>query len=313
MKDAIAVIAVRTPLMSRAASIRIAGVTLLGLVLPLLLQAAEFKFTQIDYPNALATEVLGINDREDIVGVFADNDTAHGFVLRKGKFQALDPPGSILTFARAINLRNEIVGFYFDANFIQRGFYYYNGQFRTIVVPNSTENDATGINDLGVISGEYFDLNGIEHGYVLEGGIFKTIDVPQSLSTDIWNIANNGAFAGDYSDASTVHGFLSPKPGLFIRLDFPGAAATAARWISETTEVVGRWDDYSIPLDLACSTQCHGFLWAKGEFLSIDVPGANSTVALGINDAGRIVGRFIDATGGDHGFMAIRCSDSSCQ
>ena len=92
---------------------------------------------------------------------------------------------------------------------------------------------------------------------------------------------------------------------MFIPLDFPGAAATTARWINEKSEVVGRWDDYSIPLDVLCSTQCHGFLWAKSEFHSIDVPGANSMVALGINNSGRIVGRFIDPAGNEHGFQAV--------
>ncbi|PYX05112.1 MAG: hypothetical protein DMG88_22555 [Acidobacteria bacterium] len=254
---------------------------------------AEF----IDYPNAQGTEALGINDQGTIVGTFTDSDTAHGFVLRKGKFKAIDPPGSMFTFARSINARGEIVGFYFDANFNLHGFYSYKGQFATIDIPNSTETRAEGINDVGVISGEYVDLNGIEHGFLLQGGNVKSVDVPQSFSTestDIWTVANNGGFAGDYSDASTVHGFLSPKPSVFIPLDFPGAIATAARGINVRTEVVGRWDDYSV----------HGFLWAKGEFRSIDVPTANLTVALGINNAGRIVGRFIDSAGNEHGFVS---------
>ena len=37
-------------------------------------------------------------------------------------------------------------------------------------------------------------------------------------------------------------------------------------------------------------------------FTAIDVPGANSTFASGINDRGQIVGSYIDATGG-HGFL----------
>lgn len=167
-----------TTTVARTATAQIVYVALFGLALGLPLQGADFKFTQVDYPNALATEVLGIDDQGSFVGAFADNFTAHGFVLRKGKFQSIDPQGSTLTFARSINDRDEIVGFYFDANSTQRGFYYYKGQYRTIFVPNSTENDATGINDLGVISGEYVDLNGIEHGYVLPGGIFRSIAVP---------------------------------------------------------------------------------------------------------------------------------------
>jgi uncharacterized membrane protein len=310
MKRAIDVVAKRATY--GAATARIFWVALLAVTLSLPLHAAEFRFTRIDYPNALATEVLGINDRGDMVGVFTDNDdTAHGFVLRKGKFQAIDPPGSIFTSARSINLRNEIVGFYFDVNL--HGFYYYNGQFRTIDIPHSTETRAEGINDFGVISGEYVDLQGIEHGFLLQGGNVKSIDVPESLSTDIWMVANNGAFTGDYWDGVTVHGFLGLRPSVFIPLDVAGAAVTAARGINETRQVVGRWDDDSVPLDVVCSTQCHGFLWETGEFHSLDVPGASSTVALGINNASQIVGRFIDSSGIEHGFIAVRCPGSGCQ
>src|SRR5215471_1100622 len=37
-------------------------------------------------------------------------------------------------------------------------------------------------------------------------------------------------------------------------------------------------------------------------FTTVDVPGATSTIANGINDAGQIVGGFSDSTGG-HGFL----------
>jgi len=38
----------------------------------------------------------------------------------------------------------------------------------------------------------------------------------------------------------------------------PIAAATEARGTNAKTEVVGRWDGTSVPLDVVCSTQCHG-------------------------------------------------------
>src|SRR3954451_17700742 len=41
---------------------------------------------------------------------------------------------------------------------------------------------------------------------------------------------------------------------------------------------------------------------ATFSFTQIDVPGASSTQAFGINDAGQIVGGFADSTGG-HGFL----------
>ncbi len=39
------------------------------------------------------------------------------------------------------------------------------------------------------------------------------------------------------------------------------------------------------------------------KFISIDVPGSTSTQAIGINNAGQIVGRYIDSAGAEHGFL----------
>ena len=47
----------------------------------------------------------------------------------------------------------------------------------------------------------------------------------------------------------------------------------------------------------------HGYLLAKGIFVTIDFPGPLSTDALGINGAGQIVGRYVDASGTFHGFL----------
>jgi len=46
----------------------------------------------------------------------------------------------------------------------------------------------------------------------------------------------------------------------------------------------------------------YGFLWHKGKFTSVDIPGAIETVVFGINSAGDIVGLYVDATTG-HGFL----------
>ncbi len=52
----------------------------------------------------------------------------------------------------------------------------------------------------------------------------------------------------------------------------------------------------------ASTLQTFGFLDTGGVFTTIDVPGSNYTSAMGINDAGQIVGVFFDSTG-DHGFL----------
>ena len=44
-------------------------------------------------------------------------------------------------------------------------------------------------------------------------------------------------------------------------------------------------------------------LSAQQKFTTIDVPGATSTVALGITPAGEIVGGYTDSSGNTHGFL----------
>src|SRR5262249_20311045 len=50
--------------------------------------------------------------------------------------------------------------------------------------------------------------------------------------------------------------------------------------------------------------QSHGVLLSGGRYTTLDVPGSTLTFAYGINDAGQIVGTYIDAAGGQHGFLA---------
>ena len=47
----------------------------------------------------------------------------------------------------------------------------------------------------------------------------------------------------------------------------------------------------------------HGFLYDRGRFTAIDVPGVADTRARGINNLGQIAGLFFDSSGGTHGFV----------
>ena len=46
-----------------------------------------------------------------------------------------------------------------------------------------------------------------------------------------------------------------------------------------------------------------GFLCSNGVYTTIDDPSGVSTLAFGINDAGQIVGDYVDSSGGLHGFL----------
>jgi probable HAF family extracellular repeat protein len=268
------------------------------------IETLELKFSTIDYPGALATRALGINAEGTMVGAFDDSETTHGFVLRDGRFAALDFPGATSTLARSINDRGEIVGFYFDSDSNVHGFYLFRGNFRAVDIPFSTSTRAEGISSVGTISGEYVDEGGTEHGYLLHDGRFESFDVPNSSSTDIWSNANDGWFAGDYGDFQTVQAFVRTKHGQYITIALPvGAVAAAARGINDRHQVVGLWDD---------GVTWHAFFWQNGRLQDVMVPGAIFSVALQINNAGRIVGRYFDSSNNEHGYLACSVDEDAC-
>ena len=70
----------------------------------------------------------GINERGDIVGVYANTlddcfaFQAHGFLLRDGQFIALDYPGSQYTETFGLNDDGVIVGDFTDRKSVHHGF-----------------------------------------------------------------------------------------------------------------------------------------------------------------------------------------------
>ena len=64
------------------------------------------------------TQALGVNDRDEVVGVYTNADTAmHGFTWTpQGGFQTVDDPHGVgTTTINGVNDRGELAGFYVDA------------------------------------------------------------------------------------------------------------------------------------------------------------------------------------------------------
>jgi probable HAF family extracellular repeat protein len=69
------------------------------------------------------TSANGINNQDQIVGVYVDADGAeHGFLLSRGTFTTIDVPNSVTTDAFGINDRGQIVGLFVDTNGAVHGF-----------------------------------------------------------------------------------------------------------------------------------------------------------------------------------------------
>jgi uncharacterized membrane protein len=82
----------------------------------------------------------------------------------------------------------------------------------------------------------------------------------------------------------------------FTTVTLPGVAVVPQLAdINNRGDIVGHYDDPSGE---------HGFLLRGGQLTTLDVPGAQGTVATGVDDAGDIVGTYLDAAGTAlHGFL----------
>ena len=103
--------------------------------------------------------------------------------------------------------------------------------------------------------------------------------------------------------AGKYHGFLLDD-GVFTTLDAPGGTSTIAFDIDDSGRIVGASLN-AAALNLVNPTGAvRGFLRdAQGVYTSIEAPDSTQTVAFGINNAGQIAGRYLDAQSRQRGFL----------
>jgi probable HAF family extracellular repeat protein len=176
--------------------------------------------------------------------------------------------------------------------------------FVTLTDPNLTGFTlAAGIDDAGEVVGSYRDIANNTHGFSLSeiGGTFTTLDVQGATSTSANGVSVvNGEveIVGVYNDASGRHGFVLTPPAGFQSFDAPGGTGnTTGTGINSLGQLVGNLHDSTLT--------SRGFFATGpgGPFTPIEptlVVGAN----LGVNDAGDVVGSYVDGTE-THGFAKI--------
>jgi uncharacterized membrane protein len=265
----------------------------------------SYSFKNVKYPHDTFTQLLGINDHNEIAGY-------HGATVNKGftydfssrKFTNENFPGSAQTQVIAINNSEETGGFYVDQSGVVHGFLDDSGSFKTVDLPGTPFNQILGRNVVEQAVGYYSetaDGTGRDHAYIYDenGGVFEVLTIPGEVNgAQATSINHNGQVTGFFVDANMVnHGFLLYQ-GTFTQLDYPNAIFTQALGVNNLGRLVGAYQD--------ASGNMHGFIYdIKGAtFQSIDNPaGIGSTVVNGINDDGTLVG-FFGASPINTGFVA---------
>ena len=81
-------------------------------------------YTPIEFPGAVRTEPISINDKGQITGFYQTSSTTapqHAFLYSNGQYTSIDPPESTSPIGFSINNSGQIVGYYSD-NSTNHGF-----------------------------------------------------------------------------------------------------------------------------------------------------------------------------------------------
>lgn len=293
---------------------RVVGIAVLGIALR---ASAEATFVSMDYPGAVATFALDINDVGQIVGEYAVGGLSdrHGFLLNGGSITSIDYPGATFTRAVAINRYGDIVGDHQNSgnnngNGNQFGYLLRNGVFTSLQVPNSDTTIPAGINSNRDVVGWYIDKKGT-HGFLLSAGVYSSIDFPGAAAfTQAWKINDAGEILGRYVSGSDGknHVFVLIGGSFTSLPDVPGGVETGV------LEVGGMNGAGQIVSTYCSAKSCalfksignlHAFLWSEGVYTTFDFPGATETFAIGVNASDEIVGGYQDASGRLHGYLRM--------
>jgi uncharacterized membrane protein len=173
----------------------------------------------------------------------------------------------------------------------------------------------SGIDNAGQIVGTYYNPTGSGHGYLDNGGVFTGFDDPLATHGTQFNGTNNvGEIVGEYRGAGAgfgIHGFAQvpfvSANGGFITIDDPlsNIGFTEANGINDAGQVVGDYDVAVPDPNGGNQREQNGFLLNGSVFTTIDDPLGVSTTLTGINNAGIIVGYYIDGSGKAHGLVDV--------
>jgi hypothetical protein len=179
-------------------------------------------FTEYNFPGALTTLVLAINDVGNFAGTFSltgPNGIFQAFVSLGGTITSFSVPGAISTFAYQLNNSNKLlVGYYIDSSGTLHGYFRdANGALHFPIDPSgSTGTVLFGVNERNWVVGRYVDSSGVTHGlFFVPPNFFFTFDYPGSTFTSLNGINAAGFICGRYTDTSGIaHGILARVTGV---------------------------------------------------------------------------------------------------
>jgi len=251
---------------------------------------------EIAIPGARWITATGLNERRDVIGIFADEGSSltQSFLWSRNELTLLAVPGATSTYAADINASGTVVGAYEDAAG-RHGFSWRRGRFT--LYPRSPwmrALDFRAINNSGAIAGSYGVQPEGETAFVWHASGTTEIDVsdrpwdfPVSINDrfDVLLISYRrpGPGRGQYFVAS--RDVIEPVQGCGDLDGFQGLLHT----VTNDGTLVGR--------RRASSSSFSGVAYTTDGVTLFDYPGAESTELIDMNSAGYAVGTATIGTG----------------
>jgi len=239
--------------------------------------ATSYRFATHDNTRDLTfNQLLGINDEGVIAGYFGSGAQGH-----PNKGYVLLPP-------------------YGQGNYVNENF------------PGSVQTQVTGLNNRGVTVGFWSSMNTASmsnnnFGWVNVDGHFRNTDFPTGNPASppvdqLLGVNDSDIAVGFYTDANgNNHGYEyninTSRFSTVVDPSAPGASLTAAA-INDRGDVAGFYTNPG-------TGNTDGFLLSHGHLTDLAVPGASSTMALGVNNYDEVVGVYTVGSGSSaqmHGF-----------
>jgi probable HAF family extracellular repeat protein len=266
------------------------------------LALAAPAYTVIDFPSTTATTLTGINNMNQIVGYYNDLNTGlpTGLLYQNGVFTTISVPGGQYTNPAGINDSGTIVGAYNTSDGHTHAFLYDGSTYTTVDSPGAIITKFVGINNAGLVVGWAQDSLGQVTNFEWFSGTFTTVTVTGATNPTVGGINNLGDIVGTYiTPQSSVAAFLLATDGTRHVVFYPDSQSTSGLGLNDLRAVVGE-------IQSPQQGRTLGFGFIFGVYTRIVPPGtakAGFSIAAGINNAGDIVGTYMDASFVDHGFL----------
>jgi hypothetical protein len=177
------------------------------------------KTSEVDYPGALNTWLMGINKNSTMVGFYqtVSGGPYFGFRLASGTFTKIMYPGSQWTQPYAINDNGVIVGTYYvgtTGNTVSHGFVLENGVYRTLDDPKGVPGGGTylgGINNSGMIAGTYIpaSTNDNSRAFLYKNNTFYDLNVPNATVSTGTGVNAQEQVTGNVLTSSADEGYIA--------------------------------------------------------------------------------------------------------